>query len=179
MDATLAAGDRPTALSAFRSRDFRLLWGGQTVSLLGNSAFLVAIGWRTFTLTGSASKLSLVFLVEAAGMLATVLVGGALADRYARKRLMIASDLSRCAVVGALAAVDASGHLTFGLLLVFSAGVGLGDGFFHPAFGGIVPLVVDPERLPSANALIGISQWLEGIFGHALEGQLYRAGTWP
>src|SRR4051812_2263643 len=117
---------RSPVLLAFESRDFRLLWGGQTVSLLGNSAFLVAIGWRTYTLTGSASKLALVFMAETVAMLATLLLGGALADRYERRRLLIISDLSRCAVVAAFAAVDASGHLSFGLLLVFAAGVGLG-----------------------------------------------------
>src|SRR5690349_234176 len=141
---------RSPLLDALAGRDFRLLWSGQTVSLLGNAAFLIAIGWRTYTLTGSASKLSLVFLVETAAMLTTLLLGGALADRYERRRMMIVSDLSRCAVVGALAAVDATGHLDFRLLLVFAAGVGLGDGFFHPAFGGMVPLVVEPERIASA-----------------------------
>src|SRR3954469_8927703 len=164
---------RSPMLRAFDSRDFRLLWSGQSVSLLGNSAFLVAVGWRTYSLTGSASKLSLVFLVETAAMLATLLLGGALADRYERRRLMIVSDLSRCAVVAALAAVDATGHLTFGLLLVFAAGVGLGDGFFHPAFGGIVPLVVDPQRIASANALIGISRQGSALLGPALAAAVY------
>ena len=49
-------------LQAFRSRDFRLLWTGQAISLLGDMAFLVALGWRTFTLTGSARSLGIVQL---------------------------------------------------------------------------------------------------------------------
>jgi MFS family permease len=160
-------------LQAFASRDFRLLWSGQSVSLLGNAAFLVAIGWRTYALTGSASKLSLVLLVETAAMLATLLLGGALADRYERRRLMISSDLARCGVVAGLAAVDASGHLSFGALLAFAAAVGLGDGFFHPAFGGIVPLVVGPERIASANALIGVSRQGSLLLGPALAAAVY------
>ena len=88
---------RLVVLQALRSRDFRLLWGGQTVSLIGNGAFFVAIGWRVTSLTGRASSLALVLLAMSLAMLTTLLVGGALADRYERRRLMIASDLVRAA----------------------------------------------------------------------------------
>src|SRR5919198_1140110 len=90
---------RARAFHALRSRDFRLLWSGQTVSLVGNAAFFVAIGWRTQQLTGSSRSLALVLMLYSLAMLATLLVGGALADRYERRRLMIASDLSRLVVV--------------------------------------------------------------------------------
>ena len=53
---------------------------------------------------------------------------------------MILSDLIRFAAVAALAVVDASGHLGFGVLLAIAIVVGLGDGLFYPAFGGMVPL---------------------------------------
>src|SRR5262249_37612487 len=114
---------RGRAFHALRSRDFRLLWSGQTVSLIGNAAFFVAIGWRTQALTGSSRSLAFVLLLYSLSMLATLLVGGALADRYERRRLMIVSDLSRFVVVAALAAVDASGHLSLPLLLGFAAAV--------------------------------------------------------
>ncbi len=164
---------RLTVLRALRSRSFRLLWGGQTVSLIGNGAFFVAVGWRVTQLTGEASSLAVVLLALSLAMLATLLIGGSLADRYERRRLMILSDLIRFAVVSALAAVDASGHLSLGLLLVFAVGVGLGDGFFHPAFGGIVPLTVEADVLPSANALIGVSRNATFIVGPALAAAIY------
>jgi len=78
VDARLAPGDRPTALSAFRSRDFRLLWGGQTVSYIGDTAFLVALGWRVTSLTGSVGSLGFVLSLNAAAMLTTLLWGGVL-----------------------------------------------------------------------------------------------------
>ncbi len=160
-------------LQAFRSRDFRLVWAGQTVSLIGNAAFLVAIGWKTLEITGSASSLGIVLAAEGVAMLATLLIGGALADRYSRRRLMMISDLARLGVVAALAVTDATGHLTFPLLIAFAVGVGLGDGFFHPAFGGIVPLVVEKPYLASANAMIGISRQLSFMIGPALAAGLY------
>src|SRR5919204_1184147 len=139
---------------------------------LGDMAFLTALGWKAFTLAGS-SRLGIVLLGLAAGELATLLVGGALADRYERRRMMIVSDVSRFVVVGALAAVDASGHLTFPILVVLAILVGLGDGFFYPAVGGIVPLVVEQPALPSANSLIGVARWGSVMVGPSLAASLY------
>src|SRR6266496_157534 len=152
----LASGFR--AFHAFRSREFRLVWSAQVVSLIGDAAFVTALGWRTFTLAGS-GKLGIVLVCQALAMLTTVLVGGALADRFPRRTLMIVSDVARFGAVGALAAVDASGHLTFPIILVLATLMGLGDGFFYPAFGGIVPLLVEPNAVPSANAMIGVARW--------------------
>jgi MFS family permease len=165
---------RVRVFDAFRHRDFRLLWSGQFISLIGDAAFFTALGWRAFTLVGS-SRLGIVFLFQAIGLLATLLIGGALADRIPRRTMMIASDLSRCAVVATLAVVDASGHLTFTLLVVLTFLNGLGDGFFFPAVGGIVPLVVEQRALPSANSLIGVARWGAFIVGPALAAGLYAA----
>ncbi len=79
------------ALEALRHRDFRLLWTGQTVSLIGDGAFLTALGWKTFTIAGS-GRLGVVLLCNAVGLLTTLLIGGALGDRLSRKTLMIVSD---------------------------------------------------------------------------------------
>ena len=161
------------ALQAFRSPDFRLLWSARTVSLIGDGAFLIALGWRTTTLTGSATSLAIVLMAHSLALLTTLLVGGALADRYSRRMLMIASDIARFAIIGALAVVDAGGLLTFPLLLVIAVGFGLADGFFYPAAGGIVPLVVEPHELPSANTLIGVSRQGAFVIGPALAGTIY------
>jgi MFS family permease len=161
-------------LRAFQSRDFRLLWSGQVVSAIGDAAFFTALGWRAFTLVGS-QRLGLVFLCQGVGLLTTLLIGGALADRLPRRTMMISSDLARCVVIAALAAVDASGHLTFPLLAGLALLAGLGDGFFFPAFGGIVPLVVEAEALPSANSLIGVSRWGSILIGPSLAALVYGA----
>ena len=158
MEAVSAPAGRVRILDALRHRDFRLLWSGQAVSLLGDMAFVTALGWRTFTLAGS-SRLGVVLLCEACAMLATLLLGGALADRYERRRMMIVSDVWRFLAVGALAALDATGHLTFAGLVLLAVVVGLGDGFFYPAVGGLVPLVVEQPALASANSLMGVARW--------------------
>jgi MFS family permease len=173
-----AFAGRARVLHALRSRDFRLVWGGQSVSLIGNGALFVALGWRAVALTGKSTSLAFVLLLWSLGMLTTLLIGGALADRYERRRLMIISDVSRGLLVAGLAMVDASGHLTLTRLLLFALALGLGDGFFHPAFGGIVPLVVEQPLLASANALIGISRNISFVIGPAIASALY-AGVGP
>jgi MFS family permease len=160
-------------LEALRHRDFRLLWAGQTVSQIGDAAFVVALGWRAFTLTDKASSLGIVLAVESLGLITTLLIGGVLADRYSRKLLLIGSDGARALVIAALAAVDASGQLTFPVLIVFVALHGLGSGLFQPAFGGIVPLLVEEPSLGSANALVGISRQAAFVVGPAVAGVIY------
>jgi MFS family permease len=164
---------RGRAFHALRHRDFRLLWSGQTISLIGDMAFLTALGWKTFTIAGS-NKLGLVLAAQGAGLLATLLIGGALADRYDRRSMMIVSDLWRFAAVAALAALDFSGRLDFSGLIVLATIVGLGDGFFYPAVGGIVPLVVDAAQLPSANSLMGVARWSSVLAGPSLAAFLYH-----
>src|SRR5262249_60884121 len=106
--ATAAVGRPP--FRARRSRDFRLLFTGQAVSLIGDAAFLTALGWKTFTIAGS-GKIGLVLSVQGVGLLTTLLIGGALADRYERRRMMILSDVWRFVAVGAIAVLGATGHL--------------------------------------------------------------------
>ena len=88
----------------------------------------MALGWKSFELTGSRSTLALVLLGHSAAMLATLLIGGALADRYPRRTLMIISDLARCACMVVLFAVDVSGNLELWSLIALAVLYGAGDG---------------------------------------------------
>src|SRR3954451_13356506 len=164
---------RPGTLAAFRSRDFRLLWGGQTISFVGDAAFLVALGWRVTDATGRASSLGFVLAAESLAMLATLLWGGVLADRYSRKLLMIGSDLARATLMAVFCVLDAAGHLGLSAILVLVVLFGAADGFFQPAFGGIVPLVVETPMLASANSWIGIARQGSAVFGPVVAAGLY------
>jgi len=164
---------RPGTLAAFTSRDFRLLWSGQTISFVGDAAFIVALSWRVTDLTGKASSLGFVLAAESLAMLATLLWGGVLADRYSRRMLMISSDLARAVVMTVLLALELSGQLSLAAILVLAVLFGAADGFFQPAFGGIVPLVVEQPLLPSANSWIGIARQGSAVAGPAVAAGLY------
>ena len=166
---------RAGTLVAFRSRDFRLLWGGQTISFVGDAAFIVALGWRVTDLTGKASSLGFVLALESLATLTTLLWAGVLADRHSRRLMMIGSDLVRAVVVAVFCALEATGHVSLSAILVLAAVFGLADGFFQPAFGGIVPLVVEQPMLPSANSWIGVARNGSAIVGPAIAAALYHA----
>jgi MFS family permease len=86
---------------------------------------------------------------------------------------MIGSDLVRAVVMVVFFTLDVTGHLDLTSVLVLAACFGLADGFFQPAFGGIVPLVVEPHMLPSANSWIGVARNGSAIVGPALAAGLY------
>ncbi len=169
----IPAAKRLRGLEALRHRDFRLLFFGQAVSLVGDVAFVTALGWKTFTIAGS-TKLGIVLVCQSVALLTTLLIGGALADRLSRRRMMIFADLLRLGAVAALAAIDGTGNLTFPVIVAVATVVGLGDGLFYPAFGGIVPLLVEQSRLASANSLIGVARWGSFMLGPAFAGFLYE-----
>src|SRR3954447_6039437 len=175
MDVAITPEDERSALAAFSSRDFRLLWGGQAISFTGDAAFTVALGWRVTELTAEPGSLGYVLALQSLAMLATLLLGGVLADRYSRRRLMIASDVARAAVVGVFLAIDLSGHLTFAAVLALAACFGLADGFFQPAFGGIIPLVVETPMLPSASSWLGIARQGSMVVGPAIAAGVYSS----
>lgn len=173
MDAGAEQAGLGRALHALRSRDFRLFFTGQAVSLIGSQAFVVALGWRTFTLTGHVGSLGIVLAAQGAAIAATLLAGGVLADRYDRRRIMVACDVARFVAIGVLAGLDASGHLSLAVLVACAAVAGAGEGLFIPAFGGMVPLVVESRVLPSANALVGIARQGSSLVGPGIAAALY------
>jgi MFS family permease len=165
--------ERASTFAAFASRDFRLIWGGQTISFVGDAAFIVALGWRVTDLTGKASSLGFALALESLAMLTTLLLGGVLADRYSRRLLMIGSDVVRAVIIGGFFVLDATGHLAFWMVLVLALLFGLADGFFQPAFSGIVPLVVEQPMLASANSWLGATRNGSAIVGPAIAAGLY------
>ena len=138
------------------TRDYRLLVIGAVVSLLGDGFFYVALAWQVYEISNVPTALSLVGVAWTLPMVFLVLVGGALSDRYDRRRLMIGADLLRGAAVAVLAVLSLAGILELWHIAVLIFFVGMGDAFFNPASTAIVPDVVPEAHLPAANALAGI-----------------------
>ena len=151
--------DRPGGVSRvgllrpLRSRDFRLLWAGMTVSLVGDGVFLVAIAWTAYSLWNTPAALSIVGIAMTVPMIACLLFGGVISDRFDRRRILLYADLGRGLVVALLAALALADALNFAGLVVIVAAYGVGAAFFTPAFESIVPTIVHPDDLAQANAL--------------------------
>ncbi|WAX76555.1 MFS transporter [Streptomyces sp. KMM 9044] len=161
--------------SALRSRDFRLLLAGQSLSMVTYGAYLAVLSWYAYRLTGSPSASGLVLGAAAVSEVTTLLLGGALADRWDRRSMMILADTGRLVSVLALAVLTAAGHTDLAVLTVCASLVSLFDGLFYPAFGGMVPATVPAELIGSANAALGFVRSVSAVAGPALGGAVYAS----
>jgi MFS family permease len=167
---------RVNLLAPLRHRDFRLLWAGMTVSLIGDGIFLVAMAWQAYDLWNAPAALSILGIGMTIPTIAFLLPAGVLSDRLDRRLIMLTADIGRALVVATLAALSIAGVLTFWQLVVLVGLYGIGTAFFIPAFDAIVPDVVPGDELPAANAL---DQFVRPIalrlLGPALGGLLVAA----
>ncbi len=160
-----------------RERDFRLLWSGMTVSLVGDGMLLVALAWTVYELSNRPAAMAAVGIAMAVPHVAFLLLGGVASDRFDRRRLMIASDAVRGAVVGVLGLLALTGALRLWHILALVVVFGSATAFFGPAFDAFVPDVVSPDRLPQANAIDQfVRPCAHGMLGPALGGVLIAAG---
>ena len=144
---------RINLLAPLRHRDFRILWAGMTVSLLGDGIFLVAMAWEAYALWNAPAALSILGIGMTLPTIAFLLPAGMLSDRVDRRLVMLWADFGRAVVIGVLAVLSLTGALTFWQLVVVVAVYGVGTAFFIPAFEAVVPDIVPSPDLPAANSL--------------------------
>jgi MFS family permease len=170
--AARAADSGPALLRPLRLRDFRLLFAGETVSVLGDQFHFVALTWLAIQLTGSGLVLGTVLMTAAIPRAVFMLVGGAFSDRFSPRTLMLASNAIRGVVVGILATLVLSGRAELWHLYVLAGIFGVVDAFFYPALNTIVPMLVPERQLGPANALTQGAQQIMGLVGPALAGAM-------
>jgi len=163
---------RPESLDVLRRREFRLLFGGQAVSVLGDRIVIVALAFAVLEVGGSTADVGLVLAAGTLPLVATVLVGGVVADRASRRAVMVAADLVRVASQGAMAALLVAGVAEIWMLALLAGVTGAATGFFSPASTGLLPEVVLAEQLQPANALRASAAATGEILGPVLGGVL-------
>jgi len=156
---------------------FRRLWAAGFVSELGDWVLRVALPVYVYGLTGSAAATAATFVIGLLPSLALSPVAGVLADRLDRRRVMVAVSLAQAAVLAPLLAVDGPEQLW--ILNAVTAAQAALAALFEPARHALVPALVEPERLPAANGLIGLGENLARLAGAALGGILLAAGGLP
>jgi DHA3 family tetracycline resistance protein-like MFS transporter len=144
---------RVRLLAPLRHRDFRLLWSGMCVSLLGDGIFLVAMAWQVYALSNAPSALAMVGIAMTLPTIACLLLGGVVSDRFDRRRVILATDVVRGLAVGLIAVLALAGALQLWHIAVLVALYGVGTGFFAPAFDALVPELLPAEELGQANSL--------------------------
>ncbi len=149
-------GKRSGAFRLFRPlriRDFKLLWTGLVVSLIGDGMFLIALAWQVYELSNSPSALAIVGVSMSVSHVLFLLVGGVITDRLDRRIVMMGADVVRGTAVAALGILTLSGNIELWHIVALAAVYGAGNAFFGPAFDAIVPDVVPPDQLTQANAM--------------------------
>jgi MFS family permease len=144
---------RGNLLAPLRHRDFRVLWLGMAVSLIGDGIFFVAVAWESYVLWNAPVALSIVGIGMTVPTVAFLLVGGVVSDRYDRRVVMVWADILRAVAVAVLAILVLTDALLFWQLVALVAFYGIGTAFFIPAFEAIVPELVPSADLPAANSL--------------------------
>ena len=155
----------PRSVAVLREREFRLLYAGQTISLLGDGMLIIALSFAVLDLTGSVSDLGFVVAASRAPLVLTVLAGGVVADRVSRRAVMVVADLVRMGALGVSAALLIAGDAQVWQLAVLQVLVGTAAGFFYPAATGLLPLTVRAEMLQQANGLRGLSEAAGKVLG--------------
>jgi MFS family permease len=139
--------------AAFTYRDFRTLWIGACTSSIGTWMQSVAQNWLVLTLTGSAFFLGLdAFLGQLPIMLFT-LIGGVVADRHDRRRVLLTSQYIQMSTAFALAALVYFDAVKIWYILALSFTTGCAQAFGGPAYQSLVPSLVQKKDLPNAIAL--------------------------
>jgi MFS family permease len=157
------------------SRDFRLLWIGQAVSLLGSMITTAALPYQVFHLTGSSVDVGLLGAVQLGPMLVFSVVGGALADRFDKRRMLLTVTAAAMVSSGLLALNASLDHPHMWVLYVLGAVASAIIALSFPVLRSLLPLLLEPELRPAAFALQSIYGSFGMMAGPAVAGVLIGA----
>jgi hypothetical protein len=157
-------------LAPLRYRDFRLLFGGQLISVLGDTFYAVALPWLVFANGGTARDLGLVLAAYGLPRVVTVLVGGWLSDRLRPRRVMLGTDSARMLLMAGLGALALWSHPPLWQLCAVLAAEGAFSGLFIPASWAITPDVLPDEVLQAGNSLTLAWTQLANLAGPGIAG---------
>jgi MFS family permease len=162
----------PRIIEPLRHRDFRLLWIGQTLTMLGSFVSQIAYPFQVLLLGGSALELGVLVSIYMASSLVFLLIGGAVADRVPRRTLVVVTELGSGVTVGIVAILGFADVLEIWHLYVSYAWFGAASAFSIPALGAIIPELVPEEILIPGNAVQGLSRQGARIGGPIIGGLL-------
>lgn len=166
---------RLTLLRALRHRNYRIFMGGQLISLIGTWMQTVAESWLVYRLTGSALLLGLAGFANRIPIFLLSPIGGAVADRYSRHRIVIATQVASMILAAALAALTLTHLVRIWHLMTIAALLGVVNAFDIPGRQSFVVELVARDDLQNAIALN--SSMFNGarVIGPAIAGVLVAA----
>lgn len=165
----------PQVVPVLRDRRFLLLWIGQSVSILGDTLYNLALIWWVVQVTDSGAAMSSVALAAALPRIICGPLVGVYVDRFDRRRLMLAANLANGMITAAIAFLYWRGQFSLGLIIGSAAMMGLVSTSHGPAFEAAIPSVVAEDQLVRANSLMQTANSISGLVAPALSGVLIAA----
>jgi predicted MFS family arabinose efflux permease len=156
---------------AFQYRDFRLMWIGACMSSIGTWMQIVAQGWLIYRLSHSAFLLALDQFLGGIPIFLFSLIGGVVADRAERRKILLGSQYVQMACAAILTVLIVAGRIHVWHMLALSFVSGLAQAFGGPAYSALIPSLVSREDMPNAIALNSIQFNTAVTIGPALAGQ--------
>jgi MFS family permease len=166
---------RRSGAAPLREREFRLLFTGRTISLVGSAIAPVALAFAVLDLTGSKTDLGLILAAREIPLILFLLVGGIWADRFPRNRVMVGANVFSALSQAAAAVLLITGNAEVWHLAALAAVNGGASAFFFPASAGVIPQTVPAPILQQANALLALAMNSAMIGGAAIAGFLVAA----
>lgn len=139
----------------FTHRDYALLASALVISTFASGMWAVAMVYQVRQLGGGPIELSLVATATSLGLLALVLLGGIMADRYSCRKIVILVELLSLTIMTGTAVLALTGTLQLWHLILTGFLAGAGAAFFYPAYSALLPRILPPEHLLAANGLEG------------------------
>jgi predicted MFS family arabinose efflux permease len=167
-----AAKGLPGFLAGFSSRGFALLWAGAFLSSVGTWIQDVALSWIIHSRMGDPFYLGLRSFSQEAPLLAFMLLGGAVADRIDRRRILLSSQLFQMAMAVALGALYVTGHLGITAIVLIAFATGLMQSQSAPTYQAVITSLVPKERIANAVALNSLQFNLSRAIGPVVAGLL-------
>src|SRR3984893_12296384 len=162
----------PAALQSLRHRNFRLLWIGTLISNSGDWMDQIALNWLVYQLSGSAVQLAFLNLARLAPIFVFTLVGGVIADRAERRRLLLPTQAVAMVLAFILATLTITGIVQIWMVIVIAVGRGIVLSFNQPARQSLISELVPPADLKNAIALNSATLNLTRVLGPTLGGLL-------
>lgn len=161
---------RLTIVRPLQSRNFILVWLGESISVLGDQFHFVALSLLVLQMTGSPLALGTVLAVAGIPRALLMLLGGALTDRFSPRRIMLYSNGIRTVLTLLLTGLTLTGTIQLWHVYIIVFIFGIVSAFFYPAYSSIVPSLLDPDNIESGNALMQITTRLAMLVGPVLAG---------
>jgi len=158
-------------VNLFSVRYFQQLLVARTISNVGNGISPVALAFGTLSIESSGPReLSLVLLARTVPIMVMLLIGGAFADRFGRAKIMAITDTTLGLLIVLIGFAFIQGQATIPLLVLVSLLSGVLNGFWYPAFTGLLPQIVPENQLQRANVIVSFFSNLAFMLGAALSG---------